>query len=131
MWTGVGGYIINKPIGTYYNWRETDWNVFIFLSLCFSLRQKQIKNNDGKTQHNKLRLDGGSGGKMSLNGRKRGFGALNFPLITCVFIGTEIGIGMHSAYTVSTECHNLLFPPRPHYPIGTQTTSVSSQPPLL
>lgn len=46
---------------------------------------------------------------MSLNGRKRGFGALNFPLITCVFIGTEIGIGMHRTYTVSTECHSLLF----------------------
>lgn len=101
---------INEPIGTYYNWRETDCNVFIFLSLCFPLRQKQIKNNDGKTQHNKLHRDGGGGGgKMSLNGRKRGFGALNFPLITCVFIGTEIGIGMHRTYTVSTECHSLLF----------------------
>lgn len=94
----------------YYKWRETDCNFFIFLSLCFPLRQKQIKNNDGKTQHNKLRHDGGGGGKMSLNGRKRGFRALNFRLITCVFIGTEIGIGMHNAYTVSTECHSLLFP---------------------
>lgn len=85
--------------------------MFMFFSLCFPLRQKQIKNNDGKTQHNKLRRDGsGGGGEMSLNGRNSGFGALNFPLITCVFIGTEIGIGMHSAYTVSTECHNLLFP---------------------
>lgn len=45
----------------------------------------------------------------------RGFGALNFPLITRVFTGTEVGIGMR------TPCIRF---PRSLTAAGRQTTTV-------